>query len=273
MKPDILRKGIMQLIGTILIVVTCWGCNSSKGVYENVRGKHLIIAQGNKTLFWFSGIHSNDPQSLMFEDIRDAIQEFHPSYILVEGGSNERNYSSENEAILNGESAFAAHLANNLKIPCGNIEPSDLKINNHLLTTYPPEEILAMYVFRQMYQWQREADHKSIDIEQSLSSFIAGDTFEGLPKYGEQDISSIMDEYVGYHVDNTNWKKVDTYSLVYADHGKLHDVWQATYDYRNQYILEILPGLFTEYDKIFIVMGFDHAEDLKSDLEVMMNDF
>jgi pheromone shutdown protein TraB len=45
---------------------------------------------------------------------------------------------------------------------------------------------------------------------------------------------------------------------------------QATIDYRNQYILEMLPVLCETYDTIFIVMGCDHAEALKADLEAMM---
>jgi hypothetical protein len=92
----------------------------------------------------------------------------------------------------------------------------------------------------------------------------------GLPDDAERDISAILTAYAGYPVDNSNWQQVDAFGLIYAENGKLHDVSQATIDYRNQYILEILPVLCETYDTIFIVMGCDHAEALKADLETMM---
>jgi hypothetical protein len=269
MKTDV-QKGAMYLTGVITVLAVCCGCNSSKGIYENVRGRHLIIEHGGKTLFWFSGIHSNDPQSPMFEDIREAIQDVQPSYILVEGGFNESRYPSEEEAILNGESAFAAHIARNMNIPCGNIEPSDAQINDYLAAVFPTEKILAMYAFRQMHQWQREAGNKNVDFENAIVNYMSGDVVGGLPDDAERDISAILTAYAGYPVDNSNWQQVDAFGLIYAENGKLHDVSRATIDYRNQYILEILPALFETYDTIFIVMGFDHAEALKADLEAMM---
>ena len=266
------QKNSLSLSIIMITMAICLGCNTSKGIYENVRGKHLIVENGNKKLFWFSGIHSNDPKSEMFDDIRQEISNFSPSYVLVEGGSNSNNYDSENEAKLAGESAYASFLAKKLNIPCGNIEPSSADINDHLKRSYSVESILAMYILRQMHQKQRESANVSIDFSGYFLGFIESNIREGLPYVisNSDAISILIDPYVGYHVDQSNWLRVNTFHLVYKKTGLIHDIWQETYNFRNEHVLEILKKLFISYDRIFIVMGFDHAEDLSLELHQLI---
>jgi hypothetical protein len=254
------------------LLLCCIGCNTSNSVYENVQGKHLILRNGEKQLFWFSGIHSNDPASPMFGDIQKEMTGFQPSYVLVEGGFDRIEYSSEDEAILDGESAYASHLARNLGFPVGNIEPTDGEINDRLLEEFSPREILSMYLFRQMVQSQREAKNKDIQYEQMLEEILHSGLTAGLPEIdlGGGISAALVDPYAGYPVDQENWLDVDAYSVVYDQSGELYGIWKAANDFRNQHILILLADLYKHCDRIFIVMGFDHARDLSTQLEELV---
>jgi hypothetical protein len=132
------------------------GCSSSPRTYESVRGHHLAVQNGNKAMLWFSGIHSNDHNSLMFRDIDAEIERFRPSLILVQGGFENATFKSALEAELSGESGYTAYRAHLMGIPCSGLEPDDSETDAHLRLRYSDKVILAMYVLRQMYRKQRE---------------------------------------------------------------------------------------------------------------------
>ncbi|MDH4270643.1 MAG: hypothetical protein OEW18_01565 [Candidatus Aminicenantes bacterium] len=204
----------------------------------------------------------------MFDDLRAEILKENPSCILVEGGFNARTYSAEDEAKLDGESAFASFVARELKIPCGDIEPSDAETNAYLLKNHSAESILAMYMIRQMHQIRRESENESIDFNDYFLTFLKSDIRDGLPEFelSAKTVADLIEPYVGHRVDQGNWRRVNTYEIIYRDSGKLHRVWQEAYQFRNIHVLELLERLYRSYDHIFIVMGFDHAEDLSPEL-------
>lgn len=256
----------------IVVFLLFFGCSSSPKTYESVRGQDLILHNGDKWLFWFSGIHSNDPNSLMFEDIENSITRFLPSIVFVEGGYNASHFDTDMQARLSGESAYTAFISEKKNIPCVSIEPTDLDINNYLTRAFSSESILAMYILRQMRQKQREAANAPIDYDDYFLQFTLQQIAKGLlTDTGRTNlVAELIDPYVGYHVDRNNWLKVDTFALIYTKGSLLHEIWQETYDFRNRYILESIGRAFQKQDRVFVMMGFDHARDLAVPLEELV---
>jgi hypothetical protein len=237
-----------------------------------VRGQDLILHNGDKWLFWFSGIHSNDPRSLMFEDIQNSMMQFKPSIALVEGGFNDAHFDTDTKARLSGESAYTAFISQKRSIPCESIEPTDLDLNNHLLRAYSSESILAMYILRQMRQKQREVANAPIDFDGYFLQFTLQQMAEGL-SFGSahsDPVADLIDPHVGYHVDRNNWLKVDSYAVIYSKGGLMHEIWQETYDFRNKYVLDAIGRAFQTHDRVYVMMGFDHARDLRVSLEELI---
>lgn len=54
----------------------------------------MVLETGNKALFCFRGIHSNDQDHEIFKDIESAFDRFKADYVLVEGDFNDDKYNS-----------------------------------------------------------------------------------------------------------------------------------------------------------------------------------
>jgi hypothetical protein len=106
-----------------IIALICTSCSTQSDLYAKFKGKDLHLKNGDKELFWFSGIHNNNPEHEMFNDIKKQFIAFKPDYVLVEGNADKRTYESETNAKLNGESAYVAYLAAQSNIAVGTTEP------------------------------------------------------------------------------------------------------------------------------------------------------
>ena len=258
-------------ISLILILALMLGCSGR--TYEDVRGKHLRLTNGDKQVLWFSGIHTNDPECLIFADLKQEIEIFAPSLIVLEGGFHAAKYESDHDARLHGECAYTSWTAQRMGIPMASTEPTDEEINRQVLQTHDAAELLATYLFRQMVQLQREAENREHGYEELVSEVFTSSLVAGIPEsvLQELDPHALVDACVGYHVDDTNWQDVDAASLIYGKHGKLCSVYQAIYNSRNRHLLHVLQDALPLHDRIFIMMGFDHAEELSTELQILLS--
>lgn len=260
-------------VALAFLVLSFLSCSSDTRTYLRKGGHHLSLSDGSHELLWFSGIHSNDPKNIMFADIEKEFARFNPNLVLVEGGQDKNAKQTRNEAILQGESSFTAFLAHKNTIECMSLEPPDSYLGSRLVKTYPRNDILAMIIIREIHQWQREYKHRSMDFMDMVVQFVgssAESMFGTLDFEADRDfIQNITEPYIGFRVSNENWLRVPAFSLVYNAGSKIHAIWADTIALRNAYLLELLAEKKKTYTKIFVIMGFDHAQETMEDLKAL----
>ena len=260
-------------IALVICGLCAISCATDTGTYMRKGGDHLKLSDDSGELFWFSGIHSNDPKNIMFGDIEKKFLEFMPDLVLVEGGVERNIRETRIDNILNGESAFTAYLARTQNIECMSIEPPDSYLGEKISEKYTIDDILAMIAIRQIQQWQREYRDREFDFEDTIVGFMRnssermfiGAEFEA--SIGR--IQGITERYVGFKADNGNWRKVPAYKIIRENTTIIHPIWADTIALRNRYLVELIGEKKKTYKKIFVTMGFDHATETEKELRAL----
>lgn len=264
------------LIGICLVIFICTSCSSQGDPYARFKGKDLYLTSGDKELFWFSGVHNNNPEHEMFNDIKKNFTSFKPDYVLVEGDANKYVYTSEINAKLNGESAYVAYLSNESNIEVGTIEPLIETQIHQLLKTYNEDDILAMYILRQINQIKRESQNVDIDFFNYIipytQKFISKESSYNSEDVDNDFIVNILEPHIKMRVDNDNWKQVDAFSIVYSNKGIVHSIYTDVLNYRDEYSISLIADKLKIYNRIFIMMGADHIKAQEKELRKIFDD-
>jgi hypothetical protein len=256
----------------LLILLIAIGCATDP--YARLKGKDLHLVQEDRGLFWFSGIHSNDPEHPMFHDLEEAFVQFSPDVVLVEGNAERGRYSDAEQAIIHaGEPGFVAYLARSSGIPVQSIEPPWAAQFTYLLGHYEAEDVLVMYVLRQLNQYQREEDDRASSLSDRLRDFVAGLRRRGFPlppgDVVNGYIAKLVEPYVGFSLDDSNWHRVPAKDIVYSSDTIPHRIWQSTIRFRDEYAVQLISEIGKDYDRVFVMMGADHIENQRNDLEAL----
>ncbi len=260
-----------------IAIFMCTSCSIKGDPYTRFKGKDLHLKSGDKELFWFSGVHNNNPEHEMFDDIKKQFISFKPDYVFVEGDANKYNYSSEINAKLKGESAYVSYLSKENNIKVGRIEPTIETEVNKLLKTYEEEDILAMYILRQINQMQRESENVDINFFEYIIPFAQKYISKEF-SYSKEDINNdfiarILELYTKMRIDNDNWKQVDAYSIVYRNNGIIHTIYTDVLNYRDEYSISLISDKLKSYNRIFIMMGADHIKTQEKELRKIFDKF
>lgn len=239
-------------------------------LYDILGGNNLHLAADSKEVYWFDVRHSNDPNAPMFQRIENALTEFNPDLVLVEGGFNTFE-GDRDAAIYQGESAFATYLAKQNGTLVEDIEPPFDKQIEYLQSKYASEEILAMYLIRQISSEQRSPDNSKWDFDGYLLSDTQYFKDNGLNYQGEtlEDILNTVNSFLLEPVNSGNWRDVDIKKTAYIFNrkgGVLYPVYNDVYNFRNIYLVDLIKEKKEMYNKIFIVMGGGHLADTKGQL-------
>lgn len=262
-----MRKGIV-LVLCLLVIIISFAINSEP--YDQYQGKDLELNAGNKALFWFSGIHSNDPNHEMFEDIEKAFTVFDADYVLVEGDYDDRYQNIEDpfQVRLHGESAYVTYLSRKNNIPISSIEPPMSDQLKFLQKEYKSSDILAMYMLRQINQMQRESKNKPIDFFNYMKKFASKyqmkNSFEAVNR---NKIIELLEPHIGFKVTSKNWKNINAYEIVYNETGTINDIYNDILAFRDEYSVKLIKEKLNEYDRLFIMMGADHIKVQREALE------
>jgi hypothetical protein len=163
-----------------------------------------------------------------------------------------------------------AYLAAQSNIAVGTMEPSNEAQLHKLLGTYKEEDVLAMYMLRQIYQMKRESQNVDIDFFEYMIPFVQR-YITGESAYRSKDIDKnfiirILEPHIGMKIDNDNWKQVDAYSIVYDKNGIIHSIYNDVLNYRDEYSVNVISDKLKSYNRIFIMMGADHIKSQEKEL-------
>ena len=260
----IVQKGI--LIASLILFISC---NPEYRLYKRVGGEHLHLKSANKELFWFNGVHGNDPKNPMFNDIKTEFQQFNPDVVLVEGHANLVNLSDELSAKKSGENVYVGFLAKESGKVCMDIEPSDAEVNEYLIKLYGKKDVLTMYLIRQMVQWQREKNSDN-EFEKRVIDYLTWENKNIGYFTGEITLDQVSELLMPHSnlnlINNSNWIDFNAKEYIYFSENQISKIYNDISNVRNQYLLKVIKKNLTNYNKIFIMMGFDHAKEVKKEL-------
>ncbi len=237
--------------------------------YRIFAGHHLRLSDGNKSLFWFDAVHSNNPRDIMFKDLESLLTENTPDLVLVEGGYDTFQGNRES-AIAEGESAFAAYIAKQNGIIVENIEPPFAKQIEYLQTKYDPDEILAMYLLRQIGSqalMPEESNAHFYDILKNMTHFLIQNGLN-YQNANIENILAVLNRFLPEPINDENWHNLKVYRIYAKNDGIIHTIYDDVTSYRNIYLVELIQQK-SRYGKIFIVMGGQHLKDTKKKLQEM----
>lgn len=259
---------IILLVGTVYFFHFTF--NGQRVLYDIFGGNNLHLVSNDKELYWFYVQHRNDPNAPIFRRIENVFVEFNPDFILVEGG-NDTFVGNRSEAIRGGESAFAAYLAKEKRITVENIEPPFERQIAYLQEKYPANDILAMYLVRQISSIQWADDNSEWDFEKFLLNETHFLKENGLDYSGEtlEDILATINAFLPESINADNWRDVDIKKMnrVYAkESGVLFPIYRDVTEFRNIYLVELIKEKKNIYGRILIIMGGGHLEETKEQL-------
>ncbi len=274
---DNIRHRLPATVGffVLLILLPLSGCSFGGGSetdpYSRLEGDHLHLAQGQKELFWFSGIHSNDPEHPMFSDLKDAFERFEPQYVLVEGGFHQDIPESSEASKRRGESSYTAYLAREAGTSVSTTEPPLTSQFDYLLDDYEPEAVLSMYLLRQTVQLQREAEHRPVNYIPYMLGYVEHLVEGGFPLQGqrltEDWLQESLEPHLGKEVSESNWKMLPAWELVYQEEGLIHEIYERIVEYRDQYSASRIMDALDRHDRVFVMKGADHIPGQRRRLE------
>ncbi len=237
--------------------------------YRIFAGHHLVLSNGNKSLFWFDAVHSNNPRDIMFKDLESLLTENMPDLVLVEGGYNTFQGNRES-AIAEGESAFAAYIAKQNGIIVEDIEAPFAKQIEYLQTKYTPDEILAMYLLRQIGSqalMPEESNTHFYDNLENMTHFLIENGLN-YQNANIENILAVLNRFLPEPINDQNWHNLKVYRIYAKNDGIIHTIYNDITNYRNIYLVELIQQK-SRYGSIFIVMGGQHLKDTKKKLREM----
>lgn len=264
---------IGQIIWGLALIILM-GCRSEYKLYKRVGGEHLKLKSNGKELFWFNGIHGNNPKNPMFNEIKVEFQEFAPEAVLVEGHANTVTHKDDLSARKSGESEYVCFLAQEYEINCYDIEPADSSVNKYLIGKYGKKDVLTMYLIRQMVQWNR-LKKKEVNFEKKVVDYLIWED-KHIGYFNQEitlkQVSELLEPYTNLeNLDNENWTEFNAKNYIYFSTNHINTIYNDISNYRNDYLLTVIRQKMVEYDKIFIMMGFDHAKEVQKKLFEIYN--
>lgn len=250
------------------------GLCTDKDVKYAHSNKHLILSDGERSLFWFYTIHTESAENPIFNEIELKIDEFCPDVVFVEGGANRRIDTTKADAIKNGESSFASFYAKSKGILVRDIEPSFEDQLLYLQSKYSPESILAFYIVRQIGSVQLTGNVRKQSLEQIMEGMMYDLVKGGLvidsTLLGFDRLLEVVNSNITKKIDSTNWdgsKMYREYASNQRGNKALQKIYNEIVSYRNSYLVSLLEKSKNEYKRIFIVMGAGHLTETKDSLK------
>lgn len=146
---------------------------------------------------------------------------------------------------------------------------------DYLLKKYDRESTMAMYILRQIYQYQSQNKDNPILFIKSMEQFVSHFVRDGFPLSEEEanfkSIQKLLKPYLQIEIDENNWTTIDVYSVVFKSGNKINDIYREIYTIRNEKLKSNIENSLLNYDRIFVIMGSDHVLDEKDNIKHIFN--
>lgn len=236
------------------------------------RSYTFVIVKGNKYLSYFGSDHTKKPGDPLFAEINQAFKEAKPQLVLVEGVEfiNDRKeeikdiskkMSLEDSIIQRGESGYVFKLAIDTNVDFESPEPSfNLEIQMLLDCGYSKKDIFTFYVYRSIYEYQREHEEKNT---RSLKEYLLPhlEKFRTSSGWSKEEIDSFVNElFSDIDLSSEKYKKESDPIPWEADKQVVtNNISRTSSSFRDRYMVERIAEALKKYDRVFIIYGSGHA--------------
>ena len=206
--------------------------------------------------------HTKNPKDPQLDTIRAIWNQFDADVALVEGRVGNLFLWLQNPVAELGEGGLVTYMANKAAIDVYTWEPpreSEIKL---LQQQFPVKQIAMFYAFRPYFSNMRygKPDNPEEKLQDYLESRTDYDGIRGLYATWEELDMVWQRDFPDYdwrnHSSGNGWPK-----------GYLHDIWNASNNARDEYMIQIILDLVGDGKKVLVTMGSSHAPRIEQTLQ------
>ena len=211
----------------------------------------------NKHLIVYGTHHTFDPNDSIFYDINKKFDSLNPTLALNEGGSWDIFETKEKTIQGSGEAGFLSFLSKNSGIAYFSFEPSKKEEIEFILSKYPANEVLLMYLCRQTAQIQKQFknNNDTLIFASAINRMFKSLKSQGFPL---SDLNDLLPElkslYKEMFNEEFNWKTFDPINVYPSEYkSKLNKINREVSIYRDRYIVKTIVTELKNHDRIFVL--------------------
>jgi hypothetical protein len=252
-------------------------------------GEKPVIAfyeKGPYELYYLAANHTSTVGSDTFVLVQKLFDENKFKAVLLEPFPNSSGESPKwfvddsksgksDKMIEGGESALAAILADEKKIPFFGGEPDHLEIYKFLKSKgRSDEDILSFYVVRQIPQWVRQTDKKDDLIRKKVPGFLAHYCHLFSIRYNCTKLNDVMAWYKRNKNDEELTIDISSEELAPYSDGELltQKISSEIGQIRDKFTLNVIEKLLEKYKKVAVIYGSGHFVTLRKSFEEQFSD-
>jgi hypothetical protein len=243
----------------------------------------LDLESEKKKLVYFGSPHINNPEDVIFDEIKKKFEETKPEMVYIEGWRKinfwkdkireDMKDESLEDMKTKGESKYALKLAVDAGADFESPEP-DLReeIEWHLKKGFSKHDIFSYYMYRTIDQYQRMHKEQSReDCEKYLAIYL-DHLFESVDWSKEEFEFFKQDLFKNLEVENTKKYHDQVHPIPWEGLSltNINMVSQSSNRFRDEYAVERIAEGLKKYDRMFVVYGASHAVILEPALRALM---
>lgn len=223
----------------------------------------FTVKSGDREIRYFGSPHVSDPQSPIFTEIEQALEEAKPDIVFVEGPdvSDKAKGATREEAIQRGgESGLTARLAVEKGITLHFPESTDEALHNYLLAKgFSKEQIFVWDIFRTLPQY---GQYKYV--EEFIKRFKETTHWKDF-NYSYEHAMKLGEQILGRPVDIINELDPGDFIDPIPRAGKrntqtiLNRISESSLFFRDRKIISDIAEALKTHKRIFLVYGASHA--------------
>ena len=216
---------------------------------------------GKKHLRFFGSDHSREEPHINF--LREKLNEFEPNLILIEGGYENADYNSENEALENGiEMGFVNFYAKSKVIMLKGNDPPSRENTIFVESFYGKKMTFLYFILRNSLSKVHLSNKKNFKYEmnkliQNFKSYSNWENFE----YSLENFKVIF-----FNILKEHYQETKDYLNMFNPNlniNQLNLITRKLNIHRDYFMLNKIIEEFKNHDKIFIIKGSHHLKKMK----------
>ncbi|SRR6266481_7275895 len=241
------------------------------------------IVSGEKTLTYFGSTHTNDAESLVFDEIHQAFEKANPEVVYVEGmefinhhkGAVREKFAgvTPKEAKKQGENYYTLKLAvdSGADFESPEFNRAD-EIRQLIESGFSHEDIFSFYFARPVYGYQRQAKEPS---KEECLQYISRNmkAFREATSWSQEEIDSLEEKAsadLNIEDEVTYQSSVDPIPWEGKDSTVTNEISRRLSLLRDEYQFGRIAESLEKYDRIFVVYGSAHAVKLEPALRELL---
>ena len=216
-------------------------------------------------LLYFGAAHSRDPGDEQVEDIVVAWALFDPTVAFYEGPDRGVGSSIEETVANTGESGLVRFLAGRDGVTLLRLEPSPVDEADHLLETFPADQIKLFYVLREAMRLREAERLQPAEIRERIANLLERARVLGTIGQVITTVEDLEAGYRRYWTEPAEWWQAPArwfYQLLTSDRTGgvfTNEINRGSSHYRNLHMFRVIASAALRGERVFAVVGRNHV--------------